>query len=432
MLFNSFQFIVFYIIVAFLHGMLPQRLRWILLLASSYLFYMSWRVEYVVLLFAATAINFIAGIGMGRATRQGTKRILLMLSLLVSLGILFSYKYLNFFIESLGIAMNVAGIQNDLPYFDVILPLGISFYTFQSVGYAIDVYRGTTKVEKHFGIFALYVSFFPQLIAGPIERSQNLLPQFRNPKPLTGERLRDGLQLMLWGAFKKIVVADRISTVVETVYSNPESYSGPILILATFFFSIQIYCDFSGYSDIAIGSARVLGYDLMKNFQRPYFATSAKDFWRRWHISLSTWFRDYVYKPLGGNRVTMRRWAINTMIVFVVSGLWHGANWTFIAWGALHGLYLLLESWTQRPRQWLVEATFLSTHPNLYRAIKIPLVFVLMMAGWVFFRAESLADALSILGGSLDGFGARCNPQVSTAQGAGDDRDADIIGTEGW
>jgi alginate O-acetyltransferase complex protein AlgI len=401
-LFNSFQFIFFFVAVVALHGLLPQRLRWGLLLASSYVFYMSWRAEYVVLLIAATAVNYFVGLGLERAERPAVRRGLLALSLGVSLGILFAYKYLDFFAESLGLALGAVGVRTEMPHFDLILPLGVSFYTFQSIGYAIDVYRGTTPVERHFGVFALFVSFFPQLIAGPIERSQNLLPQFRNPNPLDHERLASGLRLMLWGAFKKIVIADRISVVVDTVYASPDLYSGPLLLLATFFFTLQIYCDFSGYSDIAIGSARILGYDLMTNFRRPYFSTSAAEFWRRWHISLSTWFRDYVYKPLGGNRVTTPRWIYNTMVVFVVSGLWHGANWTFIAWGTLHGSYLLLEAATRVPRTWLLRHTGLPTRPRLYRTAKTLFVFVLMMAGWVFFRALSIGDAVDILARAWD------------------------------
>jgi D-alanyl-lipoteichoic acid acyltransferase DltB (MBOAT superfamily) len=406
-LFNSFQFVLFYLGVLALHGLLPRRLRWILLLASSYVFYMSWRVEYVVLLIGATAINFGAGLALGRTERPAARRALLVLSLCASLGILFVYKYLDFFAESLGIALSAAGLHADLPHWDLILPLGISFYTFQSVGYVIDVYRGATPVERHFGIFALYVSFFPQLIAGPIERSQDLLPQFRNPQPLDRERLANGLQLMLWGAFKKIVIADRVSVVVDTIYANPEAYPGPFLLLATFFFTIQIYCDFSGYSDIAIGSARILGYDLMTNFRRPYLSTSAAEFWRRWHISLSSWFRDYVYKPLGGNRVETPRWVYNTLVVFVVSGLWHGANWTFIAWGTLHGVYLVLAAATRIPRSWLAERSGLVRWPTFHHGLKTLYVFVLMMAGWVFFRAQSIDEAFDILVRSADPSGFR-------------------------
>jgi len=406
-LFNSFQFLIFYIVVVAFFFALPQRFRWVLLLAASYYFYMSWKAEYVVLIVASTLINYAVALGLERSEKPVIRRLLLGVGVSASLSILFTFKYLDFFSESVEATLASINIFREMPTWDLILPLGISFYTFQAVGYAIDVYRRETRAEHHLGIFALYVSFFPQLIAGPIERSAHLLPQFRGQKVLEPDRVRGGLQLVLWGLVKKVVIADKVSVVVDTIYATPGDYSGPYLLLATIFFSVQIYCDFSGYSDMAIGTARVMGFDLMTNFRRPYFATSVAEFWRRWHISLSTWFRDYLYKPLGGSRVTRPLWVRNILAVFLLSGVWHGASWTFVAWGAIHGGCMVVSAFTEGPRQWFVETLRLDSTPRLHRGLQRGVVIVIAVSAWVFFRAQSIDEAASILWRFPDWSGAR-------------------------
>jgi D-alanyl-lipoteichoic acid acyltransferase DltB (MBOAT superfamily) len=275
--------------------------------------------------------------------------------------------------------------------------VGISFYTFQILGYTIDVYRNDIKPERHLGIFALFVAFFPQLVAGPIERAANMLPQFYQNFDVEAARLTSGLRLVLWGLFKKVVIADRLGLYVNAVYDHPTEYSGWPVLLATFFFAFQIYCDFSGYSDIAIGLARMMGFNLMENFKQPYFATSPAEFWRRWHISLSTWFRDYLYIPLGGKRVTVSRWYFNLFIVFLISGLWHGANWTFVIWGALHGLYVVLELATKPIRAKVAQRFQLARFPTLQIVGSGLFTFLLICLTWLFFRANSVADAFLLL-----------------------------------
>ncbi len=402
MLFNSFEFLIFYLLVVATYFALPQKRRWFLLLAASYYFYMSWRAEYIVLIIAATLINYFVAIGIEEVQNRRARLALLVSGVSSSLGILFFFKYADFVSVNVQHALDAINVFDAMPAFDLLLPLGISFYTFQAIGYAVDVYRGDTPAERHLGIFALYVSFFPQLVAGPIERSYQLLPQFRRPTFVEPERISAGLQLILWGLVKKVIIADRISVVVDTVYSNPEAYSGPYLILATIFFSIQIYCDFSGYSDMAVGTARIMGYDLMTNFRRPYFATSVGEFWRRWHISLSTWFRDYVYKPLGGNRVARPVWVMNILIVFLLSGLWHGANWTFLAWGAVHGVTLVGGDILAPARKRITTVFQLDRIPRIHKLLQRMVLLAIVCSAWVFFRAESVGQALTILGRMLD------------------------------
>lgn len=408
MLFNSVSFLVFFPLVTVLYFLLDHRYRWILLLGASYYFYMCWRPEYVLLILLSTGIDYVAARGMGRVTTQRARQGLLGMSLAGNLGTLFGFKYFTFFGESVQAVFDAANMFYDVPVFQLALPVGISFYTFQSMSYTIDVYRGERAPERHFGIFALYVSFFPQLVAGPIERSQHLLPQFVREHTFQYDRVVDGLKLMLWGLFKKVVIADRLAVYVDTVYDQPGEYYGLTVLLATYFFAVQIYCDFSGYSDMAIGAAKVFGFDLMENFRRPYFSKSIGEFWRRWHISLSTWFRDYVYIPLGGNQVAKRRWLANLLIVFVVSGLWHGANWTFIVWGGLHGLYLIIGILTVslRARWWTVvhrssasgyglsARLWGGTFPEMgKRFVQIVVTFHLVCFAWIFFRAGSIGDA---------------------------------------
>lgn len=395
MAFNTFEYLLFLPAVFFLYYSIPHRFRWVLLLIASYYFYMSWKAEYAILIMASTLVDYFAGIRMGKLEDKKKRRPYLILSLAANLGLLFAFKYFNFFNDSLRAFLNTFNIFYGVPEFKVLLPVGISFYTFQTLSYTIDVYNGKKSTERHLGIFALYVSFFPQLVAGPIERSTNLLNQLWQKVEFDYDRIASGLRLIIWGLFKKMVIADNIAPFVDEVYANPTEYSGGLLTLATFLFAYQIYCDFSGYSDIAIGSARMLGIRLMRNFDQPYLAHSIEDFWRRWHISLSTWFRDYVYIPLGGNRVSTARLYLNLMIVFVVSGLWHGANWTFIVWGALHGGYLI--AWKVIGGRFKPNSEALSeAQRHLLRYGAILLTFVLTCFAWIFFRANTVGDAFFI------------------------------------
>lgn len=397
MLFNSLEFLLFFPIVMGLYLVCPDRYRWALLLAASYYFYAAWKAEYVLLIVAATLIAYGAALQMTRTERQSVRLALLLVSVISNLAILLAFKYFNFFSDSLRTILAQLNIFYDSPLIEVLLPVGISFYTFQIIGYSVDVYRRQLEPERHLGYFALFVAFFPQLVAGPIERAAHMLPQFRRRFELDAARLTGGLQLVLWGLFKKVVIADRLGLYVDAVYNQPTTYTGWPIWVATFFFAFQIYCDFSGYTDIAIGLARMMGFDLMQNFKQPYFATSPVDFWRRWHISLSTWFRDYLYIPLGGNRVTVSRWYANLLIVFLVSGLWHGARWTFVIWGGLHGLYVIGEVATHQARTAFVRRLGLDRRPGLLAAGSRFFTFGLVCLTWLFFRANSVADALALL-----------------------------------
>ena len=394
MLFNSLKFLYFFPVVCVLYYSLPHRFRWIFLLIASYYFYMCWKVEYIVLILITTLVTYFTGLAIAKEEEKRKKKIYLALCICSNLLILLVFKYFNFFNNSFKEIFDYFNIFYNVPSFNLLLPVGISFYTFQSLSYTIDVYNGRTEPEKHFGIFALYVVFFPQLVAGPIERSAKLLPQFYNKIEFEYSQVTDGLRLMAWGFFKKIVIADRLALLVDQVYNNADTYTGIPLILGTYFFSFQIYCDFSGYSDIAIGAARVLGIDLSKNFNYPYFAKNINDFWRRWHITLSTWFRDYLYFPLGGNRVNPQRWCYNILLVFFLSGLWHGAYWTFIIWGLLHGVFIIITRFYQK-----YKAEYFSKKPadNHGEIINILLTFHLVTFLWIFFRANSVNDAFYII-----------------------------------
>jgi len=385
--------------------MRPQY-RWALLLVASYYFYMAWKPEYIILIVISTLIDYYCGRRMGDIPEKKKRRPYLYASLLSNLGLLFSFKYFGFFNDSLQEIVTTFGGTYHGPTFDLLLPMGISFYTFQTLSYSVDVYNGSLKPEKHLGIFALFVSFFPQLVAGPIERASNLLPQFHKTFDFDAARVNSGLRQMLWGMFKKVVVADRLAVLVNAVYNDPTGFGGPTLLLASVFFAFQIYCDFSGYSDIAIGAARVMGYDLMTNFRTPYFSKSISEFWKRWHISLSTWFRDYVYIPMGGNRVVKWRWYYNLFITFLVSGLWHGANWTFVVWGALHGGYLVASILLAPLREKTNKLIGLKEGSNAMRFIDVAMVFTLVCLGWVFFRANTISDAFYILTHLGSGFTA--------------------------
>jgi alginate O-acetyltransferase complex protein AlgI len=395
MLFNSIEFTIFFPIVTLIYFLLPHKFRWFHLLAASCVFYMFFIPVYLLILVFTIVIDYIAGILIEDA--EGKKRkAFLLISLVANIGVLAVFKYYNFFNENLIEVSKLLHIEYALPFLTIALPVGLSFHTFQAMSYTIEVYRGNQKAERHFGIYALYVMFYPQLVAGPIERPQNLLHQFYEYHPFDTRRVTSGLQLMLWGFFKKIVIADRLAVFVDSVYDNPLLWDGTTLLIGTVFFAFQIYCDFSGYSDIAIGAAEVMGFKLMTNFNRPYHSKSISEFWSRWHISLSTWFKDYLYIPLGGNRGSRSLWYFNLFFTFLISGVWHGANWTFVIWGALNGFYLLTSIWTADLRRGFVEKIGLSKYPNLHGAIKIFITFALTCYAWIFFRANSIADAVYI------------------------------------
>ena len=349
------------------------------------------------MIITSTLIDYFAGIMMGKTDDKRKRKKYLLLSLTSNFGLLGTFKYFNFFNDSFRALFSHFNIMYSIPALKVLLPVGISFYTFQTLSYSIDVYRGAKKPERHLGIFALYVSFFPQLVAGPIERSTRLLPQFFEKKEFSYQNFSSGLKQIIWGYFKKLVVADRLGIFVSATFNHQTHHSGVTLFVAAIFFSFQVYCDFSGYSDIAIGSAKLMGYDLMENFHRPFFSKSFPEFWRRWHISLSTWFKDYLYIPMGGNRVPKWRWYINIMTLFLLSGLWHGANWTFIFWGAVHGFFMLFSAWTKKIRDKINELIGLVRFPIIHNALKIITVNILLALSCVFFRALSIQDAFEIL-----------------------------------
>ena len=396
MLFNSLEFMIFFPVVTILFFTLPQRWRWLLLLLASCVFYMFFIPIYLLILVLTITVDYIAGIYLTRTEGIAKKRVLLM-SILANVGVLFFFKYYNFATDNLLHLAALIHWNYPLSHLAIILPIGLSFHTFQSMSYTIEVYRGKQPAERHFGVFALYVMFYPQLVAGPIERPQNLLHQFWEEKTFDYDRMKSGLKLMTWGMFKKIVIADRVAEYVNRVYTTPTDYHGLALLLATLLFAVQIYCDFSGYSDIAIGAARVMGFKLMTNFNMPYTAASIREFWSRWHISLSTWFKDYLYIPLGGNRLAPWRRYLNLFIVFVVSGVWHGANWTFIIWGALHGLYQIVTVATEKASLRLQQALGLARFPALVHGGQVALTFTLVTIAWVFFRAKTVAMAWYIL-----------------------------------
>ena len=434
MLFNSLQFLLFFIVVTLSYFGLKWRGRWVLLLVASCYFYMVFQPAYILILFLTIIIDYIAGLWIERSSGQ-SRRWLLILSLVSNLGILAFFKYLGFFTENIaGLfdfldqphlaeavttytnrvfvkVLHVFGQSGISSYKDnmSILPIGLSFHTFQAMSYTIEVYRGNQKAERHFGIYALYVMFYPQLVAGPIERPQNVLWQFHKVFPYDSENVKAGLMQMAFGLFKKLVIADRLSMLVDPAYADPAHQNGLTLLAATFFYTFQIYCDFSGYSDVAIGAARVMGFSLMENFRTPYIAQSISEFWRRWHISLSTWFRDYLYIPLGGNRKGEFQQYVNMLIVFLASGLWHGPNWTYIIWGGLNGIYQILAVLRDKA---LARMGFSHISPRyatspvhdqasrqspLRVVVNTIITFVLIMLTWVFFRARSVSDAFLIL-----------------------------------
>jgi alginate O-acetyltransferase complex protein AlgI len=398
MLFNSLEFAIFFPVVTILFFLLPHRFRWMLLLAASCFFYMFFKPIYILILVFTIVIDYFAGIWIAREPDKRKKRFLLMLSIAANVGVLSVFKYYNFIAININQVLDSVHRTGHIPLLSILLPIGLSFHTFQAMSYTIEIYRGRQQPERHFGIYALYVMFYPQLVAGPIERPQNILHQFHEVKHFDYENMRSGLIQIAWGLFKKCVIADRLALFVNQVYGNPYGYTGLPLIIATIFFAFQIYCDFSGYSDIAIGSARCMGYTLMTNFNKPYQATGIAEFWQRWHISLSTWFRDYVYIPLGGNRVPPYRWVLNILIVFMLSGAWHGANWTFVIWGVLHGVYLIAERIMRRGRG-AGGGRQAGARPAGWVVILIrrAVVFAAVTFAWIFFRAQNLSQARYVI-----------------------------------
>ena len=394
MLFNSWQFAVFLPLVFILHWSInSQKFRIYLLLISSYYFYMSWNVKYIALILLTTLISFSCAIIIEKYERY--KRAALCASLISCLGVLFIFKYFNFFNYNLINFLNSFALNLHPVTLKLMLPVGISFYTFQTLSYVIDVYNKKIKPERNFAVYAAFISFFPQLVAGPIERAENLLPQIKAKHEFNYDQAAYGLKLIAWGLYKKLVIADNLALSVDAVFNNLNNYTGFSLVTAALFFSFQIYCDFSGYSDIARGSAELMGINLIENFRAPYFASSLRDFWSRWHISLSSWFKDYLYIPLGGNRVNKLRHNFNLLITFLISGLWHGADWTFIIWGGLHGLGQIIENLFSVKRD---------AKQNIFlKIIKIICVFIFVSLLWIFFRAQNLSDAVYIFSHMFDG-----------------------------
>jgi alginate O-acetyltransferase complex protein AlgI len=404
-IFNSFTFAIYFTIIFLLYWFLPHKYRWLLLLAASYYFYISWGLKLVIWLFITTGISYVCARAIEKNKDDRIKKRYMLAALIACLSILFVFKYFNFISSSLTDLLRLFSLPISEFTLDIMLPVGISFYTFKTISYVVDVYRGTIKAENHFGIYALYVSFFPQIIAGPIDRAQNLLKQFHKERQFYYFQAAYGLKLVAWGFFKKLAVADNLASYVNKVFDNVYEYSGFSLIVAAVFFSIQIYCDFSGYTDIANGVAKMLGINAVKNFDSPYFSTSMQEFWRRWHISLSTWFRDYVYIPLGGNRVKIPRYYMNLMITFMLSGLWHGANWTFIIWGGLHGLYLVVAKMTGTWKKKLYGVLRLSEENFIVYWLKVAVTFSLVCFAWIFFRANTIGDAFYVISHMFDGIG---------------------------
>lgn len=397
MLFNSFTFLVFLPVVFLLYWFVFQRnlkVQNFFLLIVSYIFYGWWDWRFLSLIIVSSFVDYYVGSQVYKTEKQSKRKWLLGISLLVNLGFLGFFKYYNFFVESFIDSFSLFGVSLNINTLQILLPVGISFYTFQTLSYTIDIYRKELEPAQDIIAFFAFVSFFPQLVAGPIERARNLIPRFQKIRHFDYDNTRLGLKIILWGMFKKVVIADNVAILVDTVFNNPESYTGVPLLVGSFFFAIQIYCDFSGYSDIAIGTAKLFGFELMTNFNRPYYSKSITEFWRRWHISLSTWFRDYVYIPLGGSRVSISRHYTNLFITFLVSGLWHGANWTFVIWGAYHGVLIVLENFWKRNVKWSF-SSIMGRTANKY--FKLLTTFILVCIGWVFFRANSVSDAFYIL-----------------------------------
>ncbi len=401
MQFNSFDFIVFFPIVVLLFYIMPKKFRQVWLLIASYYFYMGWNTEYALLIFTSTAVTYLCAIFMGKIglgeDKKNKRKLILIAGLFINLAILIFFKYFYFLHDTITAFAAIFGITVKEARFDILLPVGISFYTFQAIGYMVDVYRGDVKVEKNFIRYALFVSFFPQLVAGPIERSKNLLGQLEAisyKKSWDFEKVTSGLLLMLWGFFMKMVIADRAAVLVNQVFGIYYMFNGVALLIAIFFFTIQIYCDFASYSIIAMGAAKVLGIELMANFEAPFFSKSVGELWRRWHISLSSWFRDYVYIPLGGNRCSKARKYFNNMVTFVVSGLWHGASWHFVLWGAMQGVFIVVGDILRPYKKRVTDYFNVKVNSYGYKFFQILITFCFFMFSLIFFRADTIKDAV--------------------------------------
>ena len=393
MLFNSLKFLVFFPVVVFVYFLLPHKWRWAWLLGMSCVFYMAFVPVYILILGFTIVIDYFAGIFIERSTKW--KRPFLIMSLIANIGVLAVFKYYNFLTENINLLLHSSGVTDSIPLLSILLPIGLSFHTFQAMSYTIEVYRGTQKAERHFGIYALYVMFFPQLVAGPIERPQNMIHQFHEKHFLVPQNVLDGIRQMLWGFFKKVVIADRLSLYVDPVFNDYYSFHFLNILIACGFFAFQIYADFSGYSDIALGSAKILGFDLMINFNRPYASKSITEFWRRWHISLSSWFNDYLFQPL---MIGARNWgkfgtAFSLFLTFFLAGLWHGAGWTFIIYGSLHGLALVYEFYTKKFRKNLSK----KIPAFIYQNVSLLLTFGFVSIAMIFFRAHTFVDAFGML-----------------------------------
>lgn len=404
MVFNSVDFLIFFPVVFMVYFLFPKKVRYIWLLVASYYFYMCWNPKYIILLLFSTVVTYISGIVMDYCEKRVSdgkkvvyKKLCVASSCILNLVVLFFFKYYNFAIENVAVILKRFNIQMTVPTFDILLPVGISFYIFQAISYTLDVYRNEIKAEKNFLKYALFVSFFPQLVAGPIERSKNLLKQINIPTTLNISNVKTGLLIMSYGLFMKVVVADNIALIVDRVFANYRNENGMILMGATILFAFQIYCDFAGYSELAIGSAKVLGFSLSKNFDTPYLAMNIKDFWRRWHISLTSWFRDYLYIPLGGNRKGKIRKYLNNMIIFLASGIWHGAAWHYIFWGGLNGLYIVIQDITEQIRMRVYEKLNIKREMFAWKIFSVLVTFMLVDISWLFFRAGNMKQGIEIL-----------------------------------
>ncbi len=405
MLFNSIIFLIFFAVTLIFYYIFPFKIKWVLLLIASCVFYMWWRPEFIILILISSFINYFLSGCINVSDSNKFRKLFLVLNLLANFGILFVFKYAVFVNKSFMELYEYLGKEYPLSDFDIILPMGISFFTFQAAGYSIDVYKRKIKPELNFFKFMLYLMFFPQLVAGPIERAENLMKQLFSRHKFNSVNISTGVKFMLMGYFKKVVIADRAAILVDTVYNSIEDFGGIAIIIATLFFTFQIYCDFSGYSDIAIGCAKTFGIDLMKNFNRPYFSVSIKDFWRNWHISLSSWLKDYVYIPMGGSRCMLIRKYFNLLVTFLLSGLWHGANWTFVLWGGIHGFYQIIGD--------LKNKIFKTDRPQFFLLtfFRIIITFTLVSFAWIFFRANTLSDAFYIVQSIFSDFNNITNAQ---------------------
>lgn len=408
MLFNSIEFLIFFPIVCLVYFLIPQKVRYIWLLLASYYFYMCWNVEYAFLMLLTTVVTWADGLFLEVCSKKNLdhrwKKACLISCLIVNLGILFFFKYYGFAIENVESLFAIFGVSIKIPVFDVLLPVGISFYTFQALAYVFDVYRGEIKTERNFLRYALFISFFPQLVAGPIERTKNMMHQIYEEHHFDINRVKDGLLLMGWGFFEKLVIADRIAILVTKVFDDFTNYTGFQIMIAVMLFAFQIYCDFGGYSDIAIGAARVMGFNLMKNFKSPYYATTVSGFWRNWHISLTNWFRDYIYIPLGGNRCGRVRKYANLLITFSVSGLWHGASWNYVVWGLLNGLYQVVGDITRPYRVKIQNVLKINTECWSYHVFQGIITFLFVDFAWLFFRANGFSYAIYMIIHSIQNF----------------------------